>query len=384
MANVTHQILFNGRPDEQMSAALTELEVTESVRGESRFRFRLASDVDGTDFQFVNDKRLVPGQDRELTIVAFIDQTPEVLVHGIIQGRESTLCHGGAGSFLDIQGTDRRVLMDRNHSDFGAHSGAVPTIVAGLLTKQGFVPDIEFVESEIYTPITKTLNQTASDLKLVQELAAKTGVEFWIDWKLTPGKIVEIAHFRSQPARGTGGALGNAVRQVVSTLGGKKTPVFRLNTGDPNYTIDSFRSRRKTHMPNESGPMSRVNVDTGRVERTQVRGPSTPTLGQASGNAPVQRAVMGGGNASEARRLTEAALNDASWTVEANVETTAFQLGSLVRPRQVVRVQGAGSIDDGEYFVWSVQHRATEVGHDMDIQLRRNGTGQGSPVGGLL
>lgn len=383
MAEVSHQILIDGRVDQDLTQALTELEVCESVRGESRFRVRFAVDIEGLDFQLLGDRRLVPGRDHELTVLAFVEQRPEVLVHGVIQGRETHLRHGGAGSFLDVLGADRRVLMDRNYSDYGAHSGAVPTIVAQLFAKQGFVPDIEPVESEIYTPLTKTLNQTGSDLKLVQELAAKSAVEFWIDWRLVPGKVIETAHFRSQPPRGGGGGLGGAlVGAAVSVIGGASTPVLKMNTGGSDFTVTSFRSRRRTDMPNQSGPIRRVDVDTGKIESSQVRGPTTPTLGQDPNNVTIERSVPAGGSVGEARRLAEAALNDAAWSVEATVETTVFRLGSLVRPRQIVKVQGAGSVDDGEYFVWGVQHRANEVGHDMNVELRRNGTGE-SLAGGF-
>lgn len=381
-SNVRHQVIIDGRPDPELTAALSELEVLESVRNESRFRLRLEANVEGGDFRFLNDSRLVPGVDREVTLVALVDTTPEVLVHGVIQSREVQLRHGGQGSFIDVLGVDRRALMDRNYSDYGAHSGTVPVIVMGLFAKYGFVPDVEFVESDVYTPLTKSLNQTGSDLQLVRRLAAQHAVEFWLDWKLLPGgRVVETAHFRSQPPRSPGGALGGALggaaSAAASLLGVGGGPEFKMNTGDGTNNILSFRSCRRSDVPNASGSVSRVDIDSGRIERTRVTGPSQAPLGKAVQNATIERSVVSAGGASEANRRTQAALNDAAWSIEAAVDTTAHAFGALVRPRQVVKVRGTGQIDDGEYFVWSVQHRANEASHKMTVELRRNATGGG-------
>lgn len=269
--------------------------------------------------------------------------------------------------------------MDRNYSDYGAHSGAVPTIVTGLFAKHGFVPDVEFVQSDIYTPLTKSLNQTASDLALVNRLAAQHSVEFWIDWQLIPGgKVIETAHFRSQPPRGVGGGLLSG----IPILGGGAVE-FRMNTQDASNTIMNFRSRRRADLPNRSGSVRRVDVDTGRIESTQVTEPSQPPLGEPFDNVAIERSVLSAGTASDAQRRAEAALNDAGWSVEAYAETTVYQLGGLVRPRQVIKVSGLGSVDDGEYFVWAVQHCADEAGHQMNVELRRNATGP-LGAGGIL
>ena len=56
-------------------------------------------------------------------------------------------------------------------------------------------------------------------------------------------------------------------------------------------------------------------------------------------------------------------------------------LGSLVRPRQVVKVEGTGAVDDGDYFVWKVTHTIDAADHKMAMELRRNAVGD--PLDGL-
>lgn len=373
LSNLSHQILVDGRPDEALSRALVDFEVFESVRQESRFRVRFAVDVERGKITWIDDARLIPGRDREITIVAYVQNLPEVLVHGVIVGRELSLLHGGAGSSLDVLGADRRVVMDRNYSGYAVHSGQVSTIVRQILAKQGFTPDVESVESETFSEMGQSLSQTDSDLAFVQRLAARSGVEFWLSWELLPGgKVVETAHFRAQPERGRGGLVSRLTSSLVGSA-----PTLSINTGDASNTIFSFRSRRRADAPNRSGSISRVDADRGRITKTEVRGPDSRILGKELGDLAIERSVLSAGSLAEARRRAQAAINDSTWTIEASAETLGSRIGRLVRPRQIAQVQGTGAFDDGEYLVWAVQHRVDEVDHRMDIELRRNAVGEG-------
>jgi hypothetical protein len=49
--------------------------------------------------------------------------------------------------------------------------------------------------------------------------------------------------------------------------------------------------------------------------------------------------------------------------------------GKLLRPHDVVKVQGMGKIEDGDYFVWSVTHHIDPADHKMRCELRRNAIG---------
>jgi len=48
-----------------------------------------------------------------------------------------------------------------------------------------------------------------------------------------------------------------------------------------------------------------------------------------------------------------------------------------------VRLDAAGALHSGKYFVWSVRHRINAERHIMEFVLLRNAIGQ-SPIGGLM
>src|SRR5205085_12200731 len=126
---------------------------------------------------------------------------------------------------------------------------------------------------------------------------------------------------------------------------------------------------------NSSGGAA-VNPRTGQLERTKVTDPQPgldngPTLKQIDG---VTRTicVTSAGGADELQAKQEAALVEAGWFIEASASTTAHMLGAVMKPHDVVAVEGVGAELSGPYQVKSVTHVINAADHFMDIQLRTN------------
>jgi hypothetical protein len=283
------------------------------------------------------------------------------------------LKQGGPGSTLEISATDRRVQLDRQCRKYEVWSGTVDSIVTRILSPLKFGKlDVENFSKLRFSPGTGTLNQSVSDLALIRKLGAAVNAEFWIDWNAKSGSIVETAHFATQPKRNDSKALGFSLALPVDQ---PKKPSLRLNTGDSKSTLLSFNSERKTEVPQQSGTILRVDPRTGEVKSSRVDTPSTKPLGEKPKTPKIECEVLSAGTVEEARGKAEAAINDASWLIEAKAETTAFGLCGLLRPRFVVDVTGTGKQDDGEYLVWAVDHQINPAEHRMKLTLRRNAQG---------
>jgi len=370
--DIRYQILVDNAPDDQLTGELAEIEVTEAVRGEATFRIRFAIDICAADVRLLNDSRLVPGKGRLISVLATFDGATTCLVHGIVTDRKTELKEGGPGSSLEISGKDRRIEMGRNADQRGPLNGTVGLILLPIFGRYHFKPDIEQADTTLYSDLTQSLNQTHSDLELVTKLAAEQGFEFWIDAATGPGGlIIETAHFRSSPPRNKGVPLSIPPRLIAPP----DLPVLKMNSGDGKSTLLTFSSARVSEVPTASGGVSRINSDTGELERTRVDQPSLSPLGKRPPAPTNKRPVLSPGNAQEAQRRQDAALIDASWVVKANAETTVHALGAIIRPHEVVTVKGTGSVDDGDYFVWSVTHHIDPADHKMRCELRRNAVG---------
>jgi hypothetical protein len=378
-SDVRYQILIDGRPDADLTAELVEIEVTESVSEATTARVRFAVDVCKTDLHFLDDSRLAPGVDRLLSVLVSVDGQSHIIAHGPIIDRKVKLLEGGPGSWVEVTASDRRAVMDRGARGEGTRSGPVFVIVQSILLQYGFIPDVDLKYTAIYTEFTQALNQASSDLALIRLLAGQHDAQFWIDYRKTPVKVLETAHFKPSPKGSRGGPGGFSLKLPVLV----EKPELRLNSGAGKATLFSFDAQWNSEVPNRSGRMARVDVDSARLERSRIDAPSVDLLGKRSGSVKIESQVVSAGNLAEAHRRQTAALNDAAWNVHATGETSVHLVCGLVRPHEVVKVVGVGAKDEGDYFVESVKHSINQADHRMSLELRRNAFGQRSGRGGF-
>ncbi len=382
MPDIRFQIAVNRELDNDLTADAAEIEVQQTIEGPTTFRVRFAVDICGTDMRLLNDERLQPNDpDTEITVLATLGGVTHVLSHGVIVERQASMAPGGPGSYLEIRGQDRRIVMDREQRT-ESHSGTAADIVTPILSRYGFEPDVIDTPIE-YDENSTTLNQTESDLAFVDQLAGRSDSRFWIDWTAENGfagfEVTEKAHFKPSPPRSTApGPFGIPIPQLLAP---DDPPELRLNSGDGCTNVSSFEVSSNAEAPTGSGPIQRVAPDTGDVDDTEVPSASTEPLGDEPPAPPTQartRRVVSAGSAQEAQLRTQAALNDASWNVQATAETSAHSLNAILFSHQTVRVTGGGSLNSGDYFIKSVTHSIDASDHKMRLELMRNGLGAAS------
>ena len=380
MRDIRYQIAVDRKPDEELSSGASEIEVQQSIEGPTTFRIKFAIDICRGDFDYIDDARLNPSdKDTLITVTAYLNGEGEVLAHGVITERKLSLAEGGPGSSLEIKGEDRRVVMNRQLPPGGAttHEGRASDIASTIISRYGFEPDVESSDY-VYTEDKAAKKQNGTDLALLKELAGHTGFHFWIDWKLDSGllgfDVTETAHFKYSPPRGSKGPSAAGLPKLLAPTG---APELKLNAGGGCSNVASFELHTNAEAPNKSGPVNRVNEDDGQVTESVVPGPATEQLGgQAPApSQPRERSLVTAGGAEEAAQRTQAAVDDASWSVQATAETSVQSMGGFVTPHQIVRVSGAGQLNSGDYFVKAVTHTVDSVMHKMRIELLRNALG---------
>jgi hypothetical protein len=370
--DIRYQLRINGKPHDKLTSDAAEVTVAESMQDASTCNVKVPIDLCKGRFELLDDDNLVPGKDKTLSVVAWIDGTQSVIFHGPITGRKVDLKHGGAGSSVELTATDRRVELDRTCRKYESHSGSVGNIVEGLIGNlRQAKKDVDPFSKIQYKKGTGPLNQTVSDLALIRKLADAVNAEFWLDWELKGDSIVETAHFKSPTKPKEGKVFGMSLPLPIA---GAKKAQLKMNSGDGTSTLLSFTSERKSEVPQKSGTIFRVDPRTGELKSSEVK-PSTKRLGSDPPKQEISCEVLSAGGVENARDKAEAALNDASWITEATAETTVFALCGLVRPRTFVDVVGLGDTESGEYLVWSVNHTITPAEHRMKLSLKRNAVG---------
>ena len=92
-------------------------------------------------------------------------------------------------------------------------------------------------------------------------------------------------------------------------------------------------------------------------------------------------------DAQELSLRAQSLLREADWFARCQGEADVARLNAILRVGTVVVINGAGSLNSGKYFVWSVRHTITADSHKMKVTLVRNAMGpppSGAGLGGLL
>jgi hypothetical protein len=340
----------SGSTDTELAAA-SVVEVHERLGEPATFRLRYDMDVFDGDFPVLVDERLGPGT--VLSILVPVNGKTHCLVRGVVHAQQVHFEHGGAGSWVEVQGADRLVEMDRESKSV-AWDGTASGAVTSILTDYSFTPDVETTNPS-YSDQTHQLVQRDSDLRFVRRLARRHGFHLWVT---SDDKGVETAHFKPLPV-GESASTELAVNVAPPSLGSL----------DLSWDVERPTS----------------------VEALQL---DFAALSDISGAAQIPLASLGSealaSIASDTRSLFiaapvddsadlvgrgEGALADANFFVRANCKTSIAQLGAVVRAHTVVNVRGLGSRHSGKYLVSSVIHTIDPTAHRMDVELLRNGWG---------
>ena len=155
-----------------------EIEVVERMGQATTFRLRFGIGISSEgDFPTLRDDRLSVGSD--LAIIAEAGDKQSCLVHGPVTGQIISFTHGGSGSYVDVQGADRSVEMDREDKaaqwDKLTDSGAVGKI----LGTYSLAVDVEETKTS-HDEAKHTLIQRETDLAFIRRLARRNGCLFLI------------------------------------------------------------------------------------------------------------------------------------------------------------------------------------------------------------
>jgi hypothetical protein len=382
-------IYVNRVPAPLLSEMVNEVTVEQVGDGTSRYRVVFQADIVRGDYQIVNDPQLLPssfGVDNELSIIVWDMGLPKCLVHGPIEERAFEGRAGGPGSSLVVTGSDRTVVMERVDKHF-AWRGIESAVVVAIAMSYGITAvDLE-ATTIFYADAQGLLLQTSSDLAFVRELARRNGFNVWVTAEVAPlpaspgSTVFDVLHFRTSPPR-----LRPTAPPTPPLLPQTALPILRLNAATESIpglqtTTNRFESTTNTEVPYVFKGY-RLDENTGAVVPvvvTRNAANSVPfgamPVEVVAPRVPPTLQLSGAGGVLEANTRGEAALAEAGFFVHASFETTREAAGALIQPNAFARIEGAGGINQGQYWVDAVTHTIDASCHRMSVQLRRNAQG---------
>lgn len=345
-------IAVDGKADEELPQA-SSVEVYERMGETATYRLRYDVDIREGDLPLLTDGRLDAGS--SLAIQTMIGDNTHCLVNGPVHGQQIHLEHGGDGSWLEVQGSDSSIAMDRETRTVVWADVTDSDAVTNILKKYGYKLDVQTTKAS-HSKKKHILAQRDSDLRFVRRLARRNGFLFWTT---CDDKGVETAHFKRAPLDGQTAAdlIINLARPHLENL-------------DINWDVERPTSVEGLQV--DLNTKKDINAGVAKTPQTILgdRG-----LQAITGDTRSVHLAAPADDAGDLQARGEAALIEADWFIEAKCQTSLATLGKLIRSHSIVELLGAGSRHSGKYFVAGVRHTIDATDHRMELELIRNGWG---------
>jgi hypothetical protein len=354
-----------------VTSRLRTVKVTETDQGRSVFTVTFDAGRSGPAAAF--DSPLLAGSPvgtgARIVLVVTLGAVPIVLMDGIVTTLELTPGDRPGAATLSVTGEDVSVLLDRQERDI-EHPALddYPQVLKILApyAAQGILPQvIPPLDMDPPLPTDRVPTQHTTDLRYLLELAHRHGYDAYV----IPGPIPGTSSFYWGPAVRVG-----LPQPALSVDLGPETNV----SSPPRFRVDA---------------LSPVKVE-GSVQDPQT-GTATPVTMSASLRPPLSALPLWltGGQEIRTRRLRESgtgtmtAMARAQAEVDRSVDAVVGEgvldgarYGSVLRPRALVGVRGAGWSHDGLWCVRSVVHEIAVGSYQQRFTISRDGYGSTVPA----
>ncbi len=341
--------------------ALTELSVTVNDVGRSGFQLSFTVSNQSPLHTLFLLSGGAPISILRVVIVVIVSGTPHVIMDGVATNHEITPGSGPGQSTLSITGEDLTVLMDKiDFSGFPFPATPAEGRVALLLLKYAFLGLIPMIIPSVLIdvpiPTTRIPAQKGTDLEYINDLASKVGYVFYLDPGPAPG--ANLAYWGPQIKVGHPQRALNINMDAHTNV--ESLSVRLKNNLNGITTVFYYEEKSKAVIAIPLPPITPLNPPLGLI-------PPIPThlkpVSDDLSKRPIPQSVMIG--------LAKAAQMAEAFTGKGELDVLRY--GSVLKPRRLVGVRGAGTAYDGLYYVKSVTHKIKAGEYKQSFELSRNG-----------
>jgi hypothetical protein len=362
--NVQLQVGGTAVPDAFYDAIL-QLEVEESSDRPGALLLRLpVNRTSAGDLQFVGDGTFEPMTNLCVTVTP-AGGGAQCIFDGYVLSWRLHMDRALTSSTVDIWAQDASWLMNIDDSVTewsGLTDGEVANTIFG---SYGFTPAAENTDNDSpsHTPDGHTLFQRATDLQFLRGLARRGGKLCMVACTDTPG--VRTGYF------------------VTPAVDGQPAATISL-LGPDSWTVETLDFDWDVMRPTEA--------DASQVDLTQSSDAGTDVTADDSGLTPLDERdypsylgqsstllLTAPSDLPELSQRTAAVLAESGFFARCTGEADADRIGTILRVGDVVTIEGAGSIQSGNWLTWNVRHRFSQDSWKMAFTLVRNAMGPAPP-----
>ena len=308
---------------------------------------------------------------KRMSLVVVINGRRHVIADGVITQHELSASNEPGGSKLTVIGEDLTRLLDLIDFSWIFKYPALPAEARVLLILAKYIPlgivplVIPSVNIDIPLPTSRIPSHLGTDLAYVSYLANSVGYVFRIDPSNEPGASIaywgpELTLSKPQQSLIVNSDASSNVDAMTFTVDGFAKTLYLLLIRDEKLPIP---------IPLPIPDMNPLSPPLGRRFPPPLQ--VMPLRGVSHYN-PAQAVMVG---LAKAARSAEVITGKGTLNV--------MRYGTLLQPRRLVDVKGAGLPHDGLHFVRSVTHHIKAGEYTQSFALSRNAFEPLSLVGGV-
>jgi hypothetical protein len=365
-----YQVLF-GDPPQAAAASfydtLQSLEIEENADLPGAIQFVVPVVAQGSagseDLSNVGDSRFAPYA--RVAVVATADGAHGACIFdGYVLSHKVQLDRGTTHATLQVWGQDVTCAMNAKETvkEWNKTDGEVANEIFGnysFSTASANTQD----DSPRHEASKHTLMQRGTDAQFLRDLARRNG------------KLFRVA-CTEQAGRNTG-------YFIKPKLDDEPSATLTLNPPG-SATVDALTFEWDVARPSKA--LAQVLIDTKDPEKKSITDSGLAALDQRSLGDFISdskyrmeaRVTAAVDSAGELQTRAESLLREAGWFVKCEGEADLSRVRTVLRVGTVVRVNGAGRMHSGKYYVWSVRHTISATAHRMKFVLLRNAVGRAS------
>jgi hypothetical protein len=370
--SVTIQLGVGGTPvPDAFYDAVQHLEIEESSDQPGALLLQLpVNRTSAGDLQFVGDGSFEPMTNVTLTVTpAGPGAQAQCVFDGYVVAWRLHLDRASTASTIEILAQDASWLMNIDDKVVEWSGQTDGEVANAIFESYGFTPANGNTDddSPSHTPDGHTLLQRATDLQFLRGLARRGGKLCRVGCTSSPG--VRTGYFTVPAAAGQ--------------------PVATISLLDPaTWTLEKLDFDWDVMRPTE--------VDAGQVDLTQSTDAGTEVTTGTSGLTTLDERdypsyfgqsstllLTAPADAPELGQRTAAVLTESGFFTRCRGEADADRLRAILRVGDVLTIEGAGSIQSGNWLVWSVRHVFALDSWKMSFTLVRNAMGPAAAGGAL-
>ncbi|HXA17859.1 MAG TPA: contractile injection system protein, VgrG/Pvc8 family [Thermoanaerobaculia bacterium] len=365
----TYELIFDGTAaDAALYDSVSLIEVEENIDMPSAMQLTTSVNrSDRGDLTLVGDARLQPFTNVAL-VVSADGETSQCVFDGYVLSHKLHLEAGVTSSTLQVWSQDATWMMNLEEKVKEWADVTDADVAASIFADYGITPsgDNRADNSPSHTEDKHTLMQRGSDIQFLRMLARRNGKLCRVACDDKPGLRTG---FFAKPA------LGSAPELTIVAIDLDAPTVASLDFEWDVTRPSSVQARQALFDDAAEDGVSAEPDDSGLTPLAE-RG-----LADFAGKTMSVLLTAPVDDAGELAHRATSVLREAGWFVRCEGETDADRLKAILRAGSIVAIAAAGTLNSGNYLVWSVRHSITADSHRMKFVLVRNAVGPASMGG---